>query len=183
MSDFRAIAGVTKTLVTFLNTATGVPVNADLAPSDTISDKTPLIHMYLYRVEPNPAFTNNDFIQTSPTSIQEPPVGLDLFYLLTPYGPDQIEIQKTLGDVIQAFHETPVIPPPFDPILTNVTEEIRVFPAPLTLEQMTDLCRCFGTRPYRLATTYEVSVVLIDSRNTRTVSRVQERHVEVGALR
>jgi Pvc16 N-terminal domain len=184
MSDFRAIAGITRTLAAFLQSATGVTTSGEKAPSDTISDATPFIHVYLYRVEQNPAFANNDFIAASDTKLVDPPAGLNLFYLITPYGPDQIEIQRTLGDVIQAFHETPVIPPSaFDPLLTNVSEEIRVFPAPLTLEQMTDLCRCFGQRPYRLATTYEISVVLIDSRVSRDVTRVQERYVGVKTLR
>jgi hypothetical protein len=183
MSDFRAIAGVTKTLASFLKNATGVDTDSDHAPSDVISDAAPLIHLYLYRVEQNPAFINNDFLTPSDTVLQDPPAGLNLFYLITPYGPTQIEIQRTLGDVIQTFHETPIIPPSaFDPLLTNVTEELRVFPAPLTLEQMTDLCRCFGQRPYRIATTYEVSVVLIDSRDTRNIVRVAKRQLKVGTL-
>jgi Pvc16 N-terminal domain len=183
MSDFRAISGVTRTLAAFLNAATGVTVEADKAPSDEIADTPPLIHLYLYRVEQNPAFLNNDFIADANT-LRAPPLGINLFFLITPYGPGQLEIQKTLGDVLRTFWETQIIPPSaFDPSLTDLTEELRVIPHPLTLEQMTDLCRCFGQRPYRLSVTYEVSVVLIDSRITSTVTRVEERHLELGTLR
>jgi hypothetical protein len=184
MSDFRAITGVSKTLAAFLNTATSVTVDADKAPSDAIPETPPVIHLYLYRVEQNPAFVNHEFIVESSGVLRDPPIGLNLFYLVTPYGPGQLEIQKTLGDVIRCFHENPIIPPTaFDPLLTNITEELRVVPRQLTLEQMTDLCRCFGPRPYRLAVAYEVSVVLIESRVTRNVVRVEERHLEVGTLR
>jgi hypothetical protein len=184
MSDFRAISGVSKTLASFLKTATGVNVDAEKAPSDSIPDTAALIHLYLYRVEQNPAFLNSDFISVSDTLLQAPAIGINLFYLITPYGPDQLEVQKTLGDVIRSFHETSIIPPvAFDPSLTDVTEELRVIPHALTLEQMTDLCRCFGQRPYRLSLTYEVSVVLIASRTTRAVTRADERRLKVGVLR
>jgi len=45
------------------------------------------------------------------------------------------------------------------------------------------LARVFGQRHYRLSTTYEVSVVLVDSTATRNVTLVEERHLEMGQLR
>lgn len=180
MSDFRAISGVTKSLATFLNTQTGVTVEDTKAPSDNISDSTSLIHLYLYRVEYNPFFTNNPEIVTSSTVLQRPPVGINLFYLITPYGSTQLDIQLTLGEVIRVFNDAPILPPAFyDPSLTNVIEDIKIIPRILTLDQMTELARVFGQRHYRLSTTYEISVVLIDSAVTTTVSRVEERHLEL----
>lgn len=184
MSDFRAISGVTKSLGAFLKAQTGVEVENQKAPSDTISDNNPLIHLYLYRVEYNPFFTNTDMIATSPTVLSGPPVGLNLFYLITPYGPSQLDIQVTLGEVIKVFNDSPAIPPAnYDPSLTNVVEELKVIPHMLTLDQMTELARVFGQRHYRLSMTYEVSVVLVDSAVTRNVMRVDERHITVGQVR
>jgi hypothetical protein len=182
MSDFRAIGGVTKSLAALLNNQTGVTVESTKAPSDpSISDATSLIHLYLYRVEYNPFFTNNAEIATSSTALQSPPVGVNLFYLITPYGSSQVDIQITLGEVMRVFNDTPILPAAFyDPTLTNVVEDIKVIPKILTLDQMTELARVFGQRHYRLSTTYEVSVVLIDSTTTRNVTRVEERHVELG---
>jgi hypothetical protein len=184
MSDFRAISGVTKSLANFVNTQTGVAVEDTKAPSDTsISDSASLIHLYLYRVEYNPFFVNNNEIPASPTVLQSQPVGLNLFYLVTPYGSTQLDIQVTLGEVIRLFNDTPVLPPAFyDTSLTNVVEELKVIPKILTLDQMTELARVFGQRHYRLSVTYEVSVVLIDSTTTRNVTRVEERRVEMGQL-
>lgn len=184
MSDFRAISGITKSLAAFLTAKTTVPVEDTKAPSDTsIPDTTPLIHLYLYRVEYNPFFVNNDEIPSSATVLQSQPVGVNLFYLITPYGNSQLDIQVTLGEVIRVFNDTPVLPPAFyDPSLTNVIEDLKVIPKILTLDQMTELARVFGQRHYRLSVTYEVSVALIDSTTTRSVTRVEERHVEMGQL-
>ena len=184
MSDFRAISGVTKSLGAFLKAQTGVEVENQKAPSDTIPDSNPLIHLYLYRVEWNPFFTNCDELVTSSTVLSGPPVGLNLFYLITPYGPTQLDIQVTLGEVIKVFNDHPEIPPAnYDPSLTNVVEELKIVPHILTLDQMTELARVFGQRHYRLSMAYEVTVVLVDSDVTRNVTRVDERHLHIGQLR
>jgi hypothetical protein len=184
MSDFRVISGVSKSLGAFLKARTGVDVDNDKAPSDPISDTTPLIHIYLYRVEYSPFWTNNPDVVSSSTVLTGQPVGLNLFYLITPYGPSQTNIQVTLGEVIRVFNDTPVIPPLFfDPSLTNVIEDLKIIPHMLTLDQMTELARVFGQRHYRLSMTYEVSVALIDSTVSRNITRVEELHLGMGQLR
>jgi hypothetical protein len=111
-------------------------------------------------------------------------VGLRLFYLITPYGPTQLDIQVTLGEVIKVINDNPAIPAVnYDPSLTSVIEELKVIPHMLTLDQMTELARVFGQRHYRLSMAYEVSVVLVDSAVNRNVTRVDERNLSVGQLR
>lgn len=184
MSNFTVISGVTKTLAGLLNTATGVNVERDKAPDGNIPDTSALIHLYLFRVEVNPFFTNNDWLAPDDTTLVAPPIGLNLLYLITPYGPSQAEIQVTLGEVIKVFHDTPIIPPAaFDPSLAGTTEELRVLPRQLELQQMVDFWRAFEQRSYRLSVVYEVSAVLIDSELARTVRRVDERQVSVETLR
>jgi Pvc16 N-terminal domain len=184
MSDFRAIAGVTKTLAALLKKATGVDVETDKSPADTISDANPLIHLYLYRVERNAFFTNNDFLAASDTQLQGPPVGMNLFYLITPFGNGQLQIQITLGEIIQVFNDQPVIPTAsLDPSIADTTEELRVMQHPLPMDQITNLWQSFPSRPYRLAMTYEASVILIDSTVKQTVTRVKERHLDLTTLR
>ena len=184
MSGYTVISGVTKTLAGLLKSATGVDVETDKSPAAAISDTSPLIHLYLYRVERNPFFANSDFLQPSPSTVQEPPIGLNLFYLITPYGNGEMQIQLTLGEIIQVFHNTPIIPPSaFDSSLADTTEELRVVLRALPFEQMLDFWKSFVQRSYRLSVTYEVSAVLIDSSVSRTVKRVEERRLEVGLLR
>jgi hypothetical protein len=184
MSGVAVIRGVTRTLAGVLNAATGVTVESDRSPADDISDQNPLIHLYLYRVKQSPFVTNSDFVRPSPRQVQSPPVGLQLFYLVTPYGAGQLEIQVTLGEIIRTFHETPIVPPPaFDADLVGTTEELRVIPESLTLDQLTELWRAFNERSFRLCVSYEASLVLIDSRVIRDVVPVEERVLQMGALR
>jgi len=182
MSDFRVISGVTKSLGAFLKASTGIDVDTDKSPADTIADTTPLIHIYLYRVEYSPFWMNSDEIISTPTLLTGPPVGVNLFYLITPYGPGQTNLQLTLGKVINVINDSPFVPPT-DPSLVGIVEELKIIPHMLSLDQMTELSRVFGQRHYRLSITYEVSVALIDSTITRNVQRVEERHVTVERLR
>lgn len=184
MSAFTVISGVTKTLSTILNTGTGLTVINDLAPDEAIGDDKSQIHLYLYRVELNHFFRNADWMSTSTSGIQSPPVGVNLHYLVVPHGKGQLDIQKTLGQIVQVLNDNAVVPPTaYDTLLSDTTEELRVVPHPLTLEAMTELWRAFESRSYRLSLTYAVSVALIDSTITRTVSRVEERRVLVSELR
>lgn len=185
MSGYTVIAGVTRTLGTVLkNAMPGVTVEYDKSPADTIPDSQPLVHLYLFRVERSPFFENGDWLRPSPTSLHEPPIGLNLLYLITPHGNGQIQIQITLGEVIKVFHEQPVIPPAdYDPALVGATEELRVIPRQLALEELTELWRAFEQRSYRLGVVYEASVALIDSAVSRTVVPVEERRIDVRPRR
>ncbi len=184
MSIYTVIDGVTRTLAGFIEAQMPVPVNFEDSPADNIPDTNPLVHLYLYRVEINPFFANSAFLTPTQGEVQDPPIGLNLMYLITPRGPNQSQIQLTLGQVIKVFHDTPIIPPSaFHATLADTTEELRVVPRPLSLQEMTEFWRSFEQRSYRLSITYEVSVVLIDTDVSRPVSRVEERRVEVGQIR
>jgi hypothetical protein len=184
VSGYTVISGVTRTLGEFLRTETGVNVEYDRSPVDPIPDIGPLIHVYLYRVEQNRFFVNGDWVRPSDTVLQQPPIGLNLHYLITPHGTGQLEIQVTLGEIMGVFHDHAIIPSAaYDAALAGSTEELRVVHHPLPLEEMTELWRAFEGRSYRLSVAYEASVVLIDSGITRSVTRVAERHVHVGQQR
>lgn len=185
MSDFKAISATTKTLERLLFAKLAIPVEILLPPQD-IAVTTPLIGIFLYRVEINPFLANLDWKRTSSTQLVAPPCGLNMHYLITPYGPDLVEIQKTLGEVIRTFHEYPVIDaadPLLSPDLAGMTEELRIVPHPLPLNDMFELWKSFEKASYRLAITYEVSAVLIDSSISRSVLPVQERNLELSPLR
>ncbi|HYJ79370.1 MAG TPA: DUF4255 domain-containing protein [Longimicrobiaceae bacterium] len=181
MSGFTVVSGVTRTLANVLTSVTGVDVEADRSPAENISDATSLILLYLYRVEQSPYFVNAEPPRPGPNQLREAPIGLNLFYLIAPYGNGQLQIQLTLGDIVRVFHDMPVIDPAFyHPTLQDTTEELRMVLNPLPMQEMTELWRSFNERSYRLALTYEASVVLIDSSVTRNVVRVEERHLVVS---
>jgi hypothetical protein len=186
MSDFSAIAAVTNTLKALIEQEiAGLTVEVLKAPVE-LGGKAPLLSMYLYRVEHNPFTTNLDWQTRSDTELAAAPFGLNLHFLITPYGPDEIEIQRTLGEVMRVFHENGLIragDPLLDPVLSEMTEELKIVPRTLPLGEMIDLWRSFDKASYRLSTTYEVSTVLIDSRIVRNVQRVQERVIDIGPMR
>jgi hypothetical protein len=184
MSDFTAIAAVTSTIkALLLQKVAGIAVEETKSPVDLGSSQTPQVGLYLYRVEFNPFFANMDWQTPSSTQRSGPQLGLQLHYLVTPYGPDELEIQRTMGEVMRTFHDFPVIrngDPLLPAVLANMTEELRIIPHMLSLGDMLDLWRAFESVPYRLCATYEVSAVLIDSSLSRSVSLVQERVIDVS---
>ena len=42
-------------------------------------------------------------------ALREPSLGLNLFYLITPYGSGQLQVQLTLGEIMHVFHDAPVV--------------------------------------------------------------------------
>jgi hypothetical protein len=186
MSNFTAIRAVTDTLkALLLAQLPGIDVEEKKSPTQ-ITGTAPLVGLYLYRVEQNAFAANLDWQASSATQLIAPPFGLNMHYLVTPYGPDELEIQQTLGEVMRAFHERPVIlasDPLLSPDLADMTEELRIVPRMLALPEMLELWRAFEDVPFRLCATYEVSTVLIDSRIKRNVQRVQERVLDLSARR
>jgi len=186
VSDFTAIAAVTTTLKNLLTQELpGMAVDETKSPADQGSS-TPLVALYLYRVEHNAFTANMDWQAATATQLNAPPFGLNLHYLLTTYGPDELEIQRTLGEVMRTFHERPIVrrgDPVLAAPLAAMTEELRIVPHHLSLADMLDLWKSFDKVAYRLSVTYEVSTILIDSRSTRNVQRVQERVVDLRASR
>ncbi len=186
MSSFNAIRAVTDTLSLVIQASLpGMTVETRKSPADTTSN-VPLVGVYLYRVEHNPFAANLDWQTASATQFIAPPMALNMHYLVTPYGADELEIQQTLGEVMRAFHDKPIVPAgdaTLSPDLAGMTEELRIVLRMLPMGEMLDLWRAFDKVPYRLSATYEVSTVLIDSVNTRSVQRVQERVLDLSARR
>lgn len=186
MSNFTAIRAVTDTLAKLIEQQLSIPTEKKVSPH-VITATTPLVSVFLYRVEPNPFLSNLDWQAPDDTTLIAPPIALNLHYLLTPYGADLSEVQKILGEVLRAFHETPIIRPGHPALsadLATMTEELRILPHKLPFADLLELWKSFNNNvPYRLSVTYEVSTVIIDSRITRNVTRVRDRVVEVSRLR
>lgn len=187
MSDFTAISAVTTTLHSVLDDGLdNISIDDEQTPADYTNTQA-AINICLYRVERHPFTANIDW-RPAPTGtdLQAPPFGLTLHYLLTPYGPTQVEIQRTLGELMRVLHDRPVLQrgdPLLAPALSDITEELRIVPHSLPFSELLDLWRSFGERAFRLSATYEVSVIVIDSAITRPVQRVQERVLDLARLR
>jgi hypothetical protein len=218
MSSALAIAGVSAVLTDLLNNGlvdnditplTG-PVNVSAKPPDRVtpSGGTDLnqLNLFLYHVAPNPGWRNTALPSRDGEGarLTNPPLALDLFYLLTAYGEKDFQAEILLGYAMQLFHETPVLtrdairtalggspkpvvgtvlPQTFQTLvaadLADQVEQIKIIPQAMSIEEMSKLWTALQTS-YRPTAAYQVSVVLIESRRpTRQTFPVRERILEV----
>jgi hypothetical protein len=176
MSNALAIAALTATLRHLLDRG----LNADL-PGTLVTTRPPdkarlagtgnQVNLFLYQVLPNAAWRNLDPRQLETGEAGQPPLALNLYYLLSAYGqneddPDPFS-HRLLGQAMCVFHDHPVLEPAElrealeGSDLHQQAERVRITLQPLALEETTKLWTTFQT-PYRLSVAYEVSVVLID---------------------
>ena len=127
--------------------------------------------------------------------ISNPPLALNLHYLVTAYGSTQFDPEILLAWAMQVFHDTPVVPrqtiqgalttllgqagPEAQLIgastLANQIEHIRITPEALTTEEIYRLWSAFQTH-YRPTTSYQISVVVIqDTQSFTSNLPVQKR--------
>jgi uncharacterized protein DUF4255 len=204
MSNALAIAAVTAVLKDLLNNGL---INHDVAASVgvvNVSTKAPdqalnggaeqtLLDLFLYHVTPNPGWRNVGLPTRDDHGdrLTNPPLALDLHYLLIAHGAQDFQAEILLGYAMQILHETPVLsrdsirralapvspvsgsalPPAYQALaaaeLADQIEQIKLCPETLGLEDLSKLWTAFQTN-FRLTTAYMASVVLIESkRSTR----------------
>lgn len=193
MSTDLAIAGVTAVLRTMLHLgmvdhvplgALG-PVTITAEAPDLIktsgTDLPDQINLFMYHVTPNAAWRNWDLPSrdSAGNRISNPPLALDLYYLVTAYSQKQLYADVLLGYAMQYLHEIAVLtsqdiqtalstPPPEVPTLSatdvlDQVEQIKVVPHLMGTEEMSRLWMAFQTS-YRPSAVYQVSVVLLQNR-------------------
>jgi hypothetical protein len=216
VSSALAIAGVSAVLTDLLNNgvidhgltaAVGSAVKVSSKPPDRV---TPVggtdsnqLNLFLYHVAPNPGWRNVALPARASDGarVSNPPLALDLFYLLTAYGEKDFQAEILLGYAMQLFHETPILTrdairtalrgpgAPVDgsilPSLLNAAdlaeqvEQIKIIPQSMSTEEMSKLWTALHTS-YRPTAAYQVSVVLIEStKSTRPTLPVRERILKV----
>lgn len=220
MSTALAIAGVTQVLKDLLNdgvinnitTAVGTAVTVTSLPPDRIdamSEATSQLNIYMYQATPNQGWRNEGFpsVSSAGERISNPPLALDLHYLLSAYtGGQQLHTEILLGYGMQLFHENPVLlraainkslTPPDDVDLASLpptlqalastgladqVELLKISPELLNAEEMSKLWTAFGAK-YRPTAAYRVTVVLIQSSApTKTTLPVKNVHIAVNVF-
>lgn len=138
-----------------------------LSPDDAKTDRK--INLFLYKIQENPFLKNADWQikRGDAGSIIPPPLSLNLYYLMTPYAPNdpqngQSTAHKILGDAMRVFYEHPVVPSDYlDTAIKSAGEEVRIMLNTLDLEELSKIWNTFK-QPFRLSVLYEISVVQID---------------------
>lgn len=220
MANAYALVGVTAVLRDLLrNGLTAQDVNdvvtLDNAMVTTLpperlgrtDDLASRLNLYLYRTTPNTGWTNERMPSRTAGGerCSNPHLALDLHYLLSAYGRNDLDAEVMLGVGMQVFHEVPiltrnllsqvlrttnqggVLPAGFGDKnvdeLAEQVEQVRISPYHHDTEEMSRLWSSLnaGLRPSAL---YKVTVVLIESRvSTRQAPPVRSRTVRAEPLR
>jgi len=198
MSSALAIAAVTATLKDLLNESL---LNHDLSaigsfsvtalPPDRVTTgatEANQLNVFLYQVSANPGWRNAGLPSSDGRGnrLGHAPLALDLHYLLTAYGAQDMNAEVLLGFAMQLLHENPVftreqlrtvlanpspvdgqiLPGPFGTLsaidLADQVELIKVTPAYLSADELSKLWTAMQAR-YRPSVAYMVSVVLIQA--------------------
>jgi hypothetical protein len=164
------------------------------------------LNIFLYQVMLNSGYFNNDLPRRDLRGalISSPLVGLDLYYLLTPFSNknDEIMTQKILASTIRILHEKSVLTrqllehefglieasDPDDNALNSglaeQNESVTLANKPLSVEELTKLWSSYFQTNYRLSVAYVASPVLIESkRGPIHPLPVQERKIFVLQFR
>jgi hypothetical protein len=219
MSNALAIASVSFVIVDLLNNGL---IDRDISSSigDVLVSALPpdkvdamqqhgksQLNLFLYNITQNSAWRNIDYpsFDSNGDRIKNPPLALDLHYLLTAYGAEQYHSEILLGYGMQLLHETPVLPRSaiqqslsgptqvqegasglpvallnlFTSGLATQVEQIKIWPQTLTTEEISRLWTAFQAK-YRSTAAYQASVVLIQGENTtKSALPVKRRTVTV----
>jgi len=190
MSNSRAIAAVTATLRSLIERGfdPARDPNADpllqgtavtMQPPDEARGANPpdrQLNLYLYQVMPNSSYRNADIPrQLRPGETGQPPLALNLYYLLTAYAVDdqQPVSHRILGRAMAVLNDHPLLGRrEIETALPNTGlseqfERVRLSLQPLALEDIFKLWSGFQTH-YRLSAAYEATVVLIESTRPRS---------------
>jgi hypothetical protein len=173
---------------------------------DTPTDRRSRLNLFLYQVTPNVGWRNVGLPSRDGRGerLSNPPLALDLHYLLTAYGAEEFHAEILLGYGMQLLHETPVLtrtairtslapptpvtgggglPPALQALFTSElaeqVEQIKIVPHSISTEELSKLWPAFQAK-YRPTAAYQASVVLIESRrSTRSALPVRARKVYV----
>lgn len=208
MSTALAIAGVTAVLRDLLNDGLiNHNVSGTIGSSVTVSVLAPdrvvpasgsessQINLFLYLVTPNTGWRNEQLPSRDATGrvrLTNPPLALDLHYLLSVYSGGDLHAEILLGYAMQLLHEMPVItrdlirialnpspgvgatlPPALralvDSGLEDQIELIKLTPQYLNTEEMSKLWTAMQSH-FRPTAAYAASVVLIQSQQPTRAS-------------
>jgi hypothetical protein len=203
MSNALAVASVSAVLKDLLNNglidhqlsgSLGEVTVSALPPDRVLVEgqaETSRINLFMYHVTPNLGWRNSALPSRAADGVRtsNPPLALDLHYLVTAYGAAEFHAEILFGYALQLLHETPVLtreairrtlavpspisgsilPPPLDTLasseLADQIEQIRITPEHISTEEMSRLWSALQSH-YRPTAAYQASVVLIESRRS-----------------
>ncbi len=187
MGDYKAIASVSKTLLSILfSNIKGDPqVNSIVNNEDQISLSSPKdispdkkLSLFLYKVEEFSTMKNQLPSEINLKIKVLPPLYLSLHYLVIPLTQNIEGDHLLLGKTMQIFSENSTLRGSFlQGSLADYDANLRLVLDSLSLDDINKLWSALGTH-YRLSLSYSVSPVMIDLTRKREAARVVEEKFE-----
>jgi hypothetical protein len=183
-----------------------LPLDRVLSSNNGPSNETSRLNLFMYQVSPNPGWRNMNLPSRDSRGdrVANQALALDLHYLLTAYGAEELHQEIMLGIGMQLMHEMPVLTrdairatftPPSGGTLTPVLqalatsaladqiELIKICPQVLNTEELSKLWPAFQEK-YRPTAAYTATVVLIESSSSvKSTLPVLKSNIYVMPLR
>jgi hypothetical protein len=186
-----AIADVGSTMIKLLRDKMSdlVPQGSSIAlisPVDAEA-KDVRLALFLYGVMENAYMKNQEMSAIGPNQLQQPPLVLELYYLLTAYAPQQIPDasdmtlyeHRLLGRAMSIFYDNAVLSGSMlQAGLAGQDDVQRITMHPISLDDLTKLWTTFPNLQYKPSVSYMVTPVTIDSKLVTTTGRVVSRELD-----
>ena len=203
MSTALGIASVTHVLKDILNDGFILNnISSSVGTNVNISSRSPglleaengniptQLNMFMYRVSFNTGWSNTGYPSRNRNGdiVNNPPLAVNLHYLMTAFGEDELHSEILLGNAMQILHENPVLhrelintsltgSPVAGSNLAEQIEQIKITPENINLDEISKLWTAFQIK-YRPCTAYKATVVLIESeRSTLSPLPVLKRFI------
>lgn len=189
---------IASSIGTTVNVSAITPSNVNLSDGDP-----PRLNIFLYQVSPNNGWANVDLPvrNVSGSRVNAPPLGVDLYYLITAYGQQDFEAETVLGYAMQMLHERSALGRrSLREMATSSTTDARIRTLlatsklaeqielikfsmqPMSGDEISKLWTAFQSN-YSPSAAYHASVVLIESEKaTRSALPVREPRLHVIQL-
>ena len=184
MSSYRVVSEVSKALRSVLwaefeedDDFNAVTNEADIVfknPTETARDSANRLSLWLYHITEDAYLKNQPARRGNGAGISQfPPLALDFYYLITPFGPSGEADQLILGKTMEVLYDNAILL--VDNPEDEIAEELRVIFCRLSLEELTRIWEALR-EPYRLSVCYQVRVTRIDSQRRPLHARVIEQN-------
>lgn len=143
-------------------------------PTETAKNSSHKLSLWLYQI------TESEFIKNQPRlrsngddkKLRQPPLGLNLYYLVTPFNSDPMMDYLLMGKTMQILYDNAIIP--LRSVGDEVSEMLRITLCRLSLEELTRIWEALK-EPYRLSVCYQVRVNRIEALRESVLEPVVER--------
>lgn len=196
MTSYAAVADASDTLVELLRTEIVTDDNefglepdqiALAAPDDVTADSEIRISVLLRKIGKDPALNNRSRVNTGNNTYQDPPLALELQYLITAYPPadlssvaERMQAQQTLlGRVIQTMYDASVLEADSLSGSLRETASLKCTINEEKTDRIEEWWHSVASGPLQPSVIYDVGPVFIQSTTSEEVSRVQEREINV----